>query len=151
MFEGFTEKTVTAIRSAETLAERLHDESVATGHIMYGLCEDRSVCLFHIFHDLNVDPDMFAGYVQSLPREPEVDQGAPYNRHVHTAFERAAEAAEQLGAKEVRPEHLALSLLSVKAGSCYETLKEFSIEPDYVTGLILESMGMEPDDVPEWF
>ena len=57
----------------------------------------------------------------------------------------------RLGEKQVDPEHLALALLSVKAGSCYETLKEFSIEPDYVTGLILESMGMEPDDVPEWF
>ncbi len=151
MFENFDEKTVTAIRSAEGLAERLEDQSVATGHLIYGLSEDRSVCLFHIFRDLNVDPEMFAGYVQSLPREPEVEQGSPFNRHVHTAFERAAEAAETLGSETVEPEHLALAVLSVKAGSCYETLKEFSIEPDYVTGLIMESMGMEPDDVPDWF
>ncbi len=151
MFENFDEKTVTAIRSAEGLAERLEDQSVATGHLIYGLSEDRSVCLFHIFRDLNVDPDMFAGYVQSLPREPEVEQGSPFNRHVHTSFERAREAATELGSESVEPEHLALALLSVKAGSCYETLKEFSIEPDYVTGLIMESMGREPDDVPEWF
>ena len=151
MFENFDEKTVTAIRSAEGLAERLEDQSVATGHLIYGLSEDRSVCLFHIFRDLNVDPDMFAGYVRSLPREPEVEQGSPFNRHVHTAFERAAEAAETLGSEKVEPEHLALAVLSVKAGSCYETLKEFSIEPDYVTGLIMESMGMEADEVPDWF
>ncbi len=151
MFENFDEKTVTAIRSAEGLAERLEDQSVATGHLIYGLSEDRSVCLFHIFRDLNVDPDMFAGYVRSLPREPEVEQGSPFNRHVHTAFERAAEAAQTLGSEKVEPEHLALAVLSVKAGSCYETLKEFSIEPDYVTGLIMESMGMEADEVPDWF
>ena len=151
MFENFDEKTVTAIRSAEGLAERLEDQSVATGHLIYGLSEDRSVCLFHIFRDLNVDPEMFAGYVRSLPREPEVEQGSPFNRHVHTAFERAAEAAETLGSETVEPEHLALAVLSVKAGSCYETLKEFSIEPDYVTGLIMESMGMEADEVPDWF
>ena len=151
MFENFDEKTVTAIRAAEGLAERLEDQSVATGHLIYGLSEDRSACLFHIFRDLNVDPDMFAGYVRSLPREPEVEQGAPFNRHVHTAFDRAAEAATTLGSETVEPEHLALAVLSVKAGSCYETLKEFSIEPDYVTGLIMESMGMEPDDVPDWF
>ena len=151
MFDDFSEKTVTALRSAEALAERLKDESVATGHVMYGLCEDKSVCLFHIFRDLNVDPDMFAGYVEGLPREPEMDEGSPFNRHVRTAFERARDAASKLGAKTVEPEHLALALLSVKAGSCYETLKEFSIEPDYVTGLIMESMGMEPEDVPEWF
>ena len=151
MLERFSEKAIQAAEEAKALAERLGDESVATGHLIYGLCKDEGVCLFHIFRDLNVDPEMFAGYVQSLPREPEVDQGPPFNRHVHTAFERAREAATQLGAKEVEPEHLALALLSVKAGSCYETLKEFSIEPDYVTGLIMESMGMEQDDVPEWF
>lgn len=73
---------------------------------------------------------MFSGYVQSLPREPQVPNG-PFNRHVHTVFGRAKDAAQQLGSKKVEPEHLALALLSVKSGSCYETLKEFSIDPEY--------------------
>jgi hypothetical protein len=59
---------------------------------------------------------MFSGYVNGLPREPEVPNG-PYNRHVHTAFERGRDAAKELGSKLVEPEHLALALLSVKAGS----------------------------------
>ena len=42
-------------------------------------------------------------------------------------------------------------MLSVKAGSCYETLKEFSIDPDYVRLLILEAMGLETEDAPDWF
>ena len=36
MFEDFAEKTVTAIKKAEALAVDLKDESVATGHIIYG-------------------------------------------------------------------------------------------------------------------
>jgi len=151
MFEGFSEKTVQAIKEAEALAERLEDQSVATGHLIYGLTVDRGVSLHHIFLDLNVDPDMFAGYVESLPREPEADYGAPFNRHVHTVFERAREAAKELSSKEVQPEHMALALMSVKAGSCYETLKEFSVDPDYVTELIMESMGMEAEQAPDWF
>ncbi len=151
MFENFDEKTVTAIRSAEGLAEILEDQSVATGHLIYGLSEDRSVCLFHIFRDLNVDPEMFAGYVQSLPREPEVEKGSPFNRHCRTVFERARETAESFSSKDVAPEHVAVALLSVKAGSCYETLKEISIDPDYVTMLILEAMGLEASDAPDWF
>lgn len=150
MFEDFAEKTVAAIQKAEELAKQLGDESVATGHVIYGLTVDRSVCLHYIFQDLNVDPDMFARYVQDLPREPAVPNG-PYNRHVRTAFERAKDAAQQLGSKKVEPEHLALALLSVKAGSCYETLKEFSIAPEYVQSLILQSMGLDPELVPEWF
>ena len=150
MFEDFAEKTVVAIKKAEELAQQLGDESVATGHLIYGLTVDRSVCLHHIFQDLNVDPDMFSGYVQSLPREPGVPNG-PYNRHVRTVFERAKDAAQQLGSKKVEPEHLALALLSVKAGSCYETLKEFSIDPQYVQTLILQAMGLDPEMVPEWF
>jgi ATP-dependent Clp protease ATP-binding subunit ClpA len=150
MFEDFAEKTVAAIKKAEELAQQLKDESVATGHIIYGLCVDRSVCLHHIFHDLNVDPDMFSGYVNSLPREPGVPNG-PFNRHVRTVFERAKDAAQQLGSKKVEPEHLALALLSVKSGSCYETLKEFAIDPEYVQSLILQAMGLDPEMVPEWF
>lgn len=150
MFDEFAEKTVLAIKKAEELAQQLADESVATGHVIYGLTVDRSVCLHHIFHDLNVDPDMFSGYVQSLPREPGVNNG-PFNRHVRTAFERAKDAAQQLGGKKVEPEHLALALLSIKSGSCYETLKEFAIDPAYVQTLILQAMGLDPEIVPEWF
>ena len=148
---GFSEKSRTAVKAAVALAEQLGDESVATGHLIYGLTVDHSVSLHHIFRDLNVDPDMFAEYVGSLPREPEADRGAPFNRHSHTVFERAREMAEHLGVKSVEPEHVAVATLSVKAGSCYETLKEFSIEPSYVTMLIMESLGLEEDRVPDWF
>lgn len=151
MFEDFSPKAVAAVKAAEALAQRLGDQSVATGHLIYGLTLDQSVCLHHIFKDLNVDPEMFSLYVDSLPREPEVMSGAPYNRHVHTTFDRARETAKKLGAKVVEPEHLAIALLSVKSGSCYETLKEFSIDPDYVRGLILEAMGRDAADSPEWF
>jgi ATP-dependent Clp protease ATP-binding subunit ClpA len=150
MFDDFAPKTVQAIKQAEELATRLGDESVATGHLIYGLTVDKSVCLHHIFQDLNVDPDMFAGYVQSLPREPAVPNG-PFNRHVTTAFQRARDAARDLGSKRVEPEHLALALMSIKAGSCYETLKEFSVDPAYVTSLVLQAMGLDPEQAPEWF
>jgi ATP-dependent Clp protease ATP-binding subunit ClpA len=150
MFEDFAEKTVLATQKAQELAQQLKDESVATGHLIYGLTVDRSVCLHHIFHDLNVDPEMFSGYVQSLPREPEVPNG-PWNRHCVTVFGRAKDAAQQLGSKKVEPEHLALAVLSIKSGSCYETLKEFAIDPEYVQTLILQAMGLDPEVAPEWF
>ena len=150
MFEDFADKTNAAVQQAEELAKRLGDESVATGHLIYGLTVDKAVCLHHIFQDLNVDPEMFAGYVQSLPREPSVPNG-PFNRHVQTVFTRARDARQQLGGSKVEPEHLALALMSVKAGSCYETLKEFSIDPEYVTALILQAMGLPPEQAPEWF
>jgi ATP-dependent Clp protease ATP-binding subunit ClpA len=151
MFEDFSAKAKEALKAAEELAQQLGDQSVATGHLIYGLTKDESVSLHHIFKDLNVDPAMFAEYVESLPREPETTRGQPFNRHCHTVFERARELAQSLGTKAVTPEHLAVATMSVKAGSCYETLKEFSIEPTYVTMLIMESMGLEEDAVPDWF
>ena len=150
MFEDFDPKTVRATEKARELAEQLEDESVATGHLIYGLTVDQSVCLHHIFLDLNVDPEMFSGYVQSLPREPEVPNG-PWNRHCMTAFERGKDAAQELGSKTVQPEHLALAVLSIKAGSCYETLKEFSIEPEYVTSLVMQALGKDAEEVLDFF
>jgi len=151
LLQGFSAKAVQAVRAAEALAQRLGDASVATGHLVYGLALDRSVVINHVFQDLNVDPEMFAQYVDSLPREPEGVGGSPYNRHVHTVFERARELAAALKVKEVLPEHLLVAMMSVRAGSCYETLKEFSIEPDYVAMLVMEAMGLEETDIPEWF
>jgi len=151
MFEDFSEKSVSAINAAEALAEQLEDQSVATGHLIYGLTVDPSVSLHHIFNDLNVDPDMFSEYVGSLPREPEMTRGSPFNRHCETAFDRARELAQDLGMKAVIPEHIAVAILSIKSGSCYETLKEFSIEPSYVSILIMESLGYEKEQIPDWF
>ena len=151
MFEDFSEKSVSAIHAAEALAEQLEDQSVATGHLIYGLTVDPSVSLHHIFNDLNVDPDMFSEYVGSLPREPEMVRGSSFNRHCETAFDRARELAHDLGVKTVIPEHIAVAILSIKSGSCYETLKEFSIEPSYVSILIMESLGYEKEQIPDWF
>jgi ATP-dependent Clp protease ATP-binding subunit ClpA len=149
---GFSKQSLAAVEAAKQLAEKLGDASVATGHLIYGLTIDDGACIHHIFKDLNIDPDMFSGYVDSLPRESEVSgPGAPFNRHVQTVFERARETMVLLGAEDVLPEHLGIALMSVKAGSAYETLKEFSIDPAYVQMLILESMGLEADDAPEWF
>lgn len=149
--QSFSAKAIKAVREAEALAQRLGDKSVATGHLVYGLSLDRSVVINHVFADLNVDPEMFSGYVDSLPREPEGMGGSVYNRHVLTVFERARELAKKLGSKEVIPEHLLVAMMSVRAGSCYETLKEFSIEPDYVAMLVMEALGLEATEIPEWF
>ena len=118
---------------------------------MYGLAVDRSVVINHVFQDLNVDPEMFAQYVDSLPRESEGPGGSRYNRHVHTVFERARELAKTLKSKDVLSEHLLVAMMSVRAGSCYETLKEFSIEPGYVAMLVMEALGLEETDIPEWY
>ena len=60
MFEDFSDKTLLATQKAEELAKLLNDESVATGHLIYGLTVDQSTCLHHIFLDLNVDTEMFS-------------------------------------------------------------------------------------------
>jgi ATP-dependent Clp protease ATP-binding subunit ClpA len=151
VLEGFSEKATRAVRAAEELAQKLGDQSVATGHLIYGLSLDESRPFHHILRDLNVDPDMFSGYVESLPREPEAGFDPPYNRHVRTVLERSRECADEMKSKTVEPEHMVIALLSIKAGSAYETLKEFSIEPEYVQMLVLEALGYEAEDAPDWF
>ena len=114
MLDGFSDKSLKAIEAAKVLAEELGDQSVATGHLIFGLTVDEGTCLHHIFKDLSVDPDMFSGYVKSLPREAEVSgPNAPFNRHVVTVLERAKECADELGSKVIDPEHVAIALMTV--------------------------------------
>ena len=77
-------------------------------------------------------------------------------RHPRLAAGRRGSGRSDLGIGRqdddiVEPEHLALALMSVKSGSCYETLKEFSIDPEYISALIMQAMGLPPEQTPEWF
>jgi ATP-dependent Clp protease ATP-binding subunit ClpC len=150
MFEDFSDRAKLAITEAEELAKRLGDKAAATGHLIYGLTKDRSGISHHLFMDLNIDPDMFSGYMQKLPREAATKDGSPHNKHLQTVFERAREVRKALSGSLVTPEHLLIALMSIKEGSCYETLKEFSVEPEDIRIECLESLGFEDEEAPHW-
>ena len=87
----------------------------------------------------NAEGERLAALLERPPAEP----------RAYALFAHCFTCSKDLKSAEVEPEHIAVAILSIKSGSCYETLKEFSIEPSYVTMLIMESMGFEETEVPE--
>jgi hypothetical protein len=43
-----------------------------------------------------------------------------------------------------------VALLSLSEGSAYECLKEFSVEPEEISMEVIEALGFELADTPEW-
>jgi ATP-dependent Clp protease ATP-binding subunit ClpC len=150
MFDDFSDRSKMAIKEAEELAQRLGDKAVSTGHLIYGLTKDRAGISHHLLMDLNIDPDMFSGYVQKLPREVPAKDGSPYQKSFLTVMERAREVRKALAGTLVTPEHILVALMSMKEGSCHETLKEFSVEADDIRIECLESLGFEDAECPRW-
>jgi hypothetical protein len=67
----------------------------------------------------------------ALPNEPFIVTSS----RCSSARRRSTAARE----REVEAKHRALAPLSVQVGSCFETLEEVSIEPEYVQSLVLQA------------
>lgn len=149
-FKDFSDRAKRAIDVAKELAQKLGDGVTATGHLIFGLTQDKAGITHHLFLDVNIDPEMFSGYVARLPREPAGEEGEPFHPHLHTVFERAREVKKALGEGLVTSEHLLVALMSIKEGTCYDTLQEFSVDPDDIRIECLEALGCEDEECPRW-
>jgi ATP-dependent Clp protease ATP-binding subunit ClpA len=118
--------------------------------LIFGLTQDKSGITHHLFVDVNNDPEMLSGYVAKLGREPAGEEGEPFHAHLFTVFERAREVKKALGDTVVTSEHLLIALMSIKGGSCYETLREFAVDPDDIRIECLEALGFEDEECPRW-
>ena len=150
LFDDFSDRAKLAVQKAQELAQQLGDKAVATGHLVYGLTLDRAGLAHHVFMDINIDPEMFSGYVAKLPREEANKDGGPWHRHLLTVFERSRQVKKALGGNLVTNEHLLIALMSIREGTCFDTLKEFAVEPDDIRIECLEGLGYEDEECPKW-
>ena len=40
--------------------------------------------------------------------------------------------------------------MSIREGTCFDTLKEFAVEPDDIRIEVLEALGYEDEECPRW-
>jgi ATP-dependent Clp protease ATP-binding subunit ClpC len=150
LFEDFSDRSRLAVQKAEELAQQLGDKAVATGHLVYGLTLDRAGLAHHVFMDINIDPEMFSGYLAKLPREEASKDGGQWHRHLLQVFERARQVKKALGSNVVTNEHVLIALMSIREGTCFDILKEFAVEPDDIRIECLEGLGYEDEECPKW-
>lgn len=144
-------RALDALDKAKALAREEGAPCCTTGYLIYGLTADHLSLGNRIFDDVNIYPEMFRDHLKKLPAE--TDPGNKQGLHPLTvlAIERGRDARKQLGdSKVVTTDHIMLGLLSIKEGSAYECLREFSVEPDEIAKELIEALGFEIESRPTW-
>ncbi len=151
MIKDMTERAKAALESARALAKEYGDACCTTGHLIYGLTLDHLSVGNRIFNDINIYPEMFRDHLKKLPRESEPGDKDGLHELVRSAIQRGRKARQKLGGgREMSTDHLLVALLSLREGSADECLREFSVEPQEISAEVIEAMGFQLEDCPEW-
>lgn len=151
MIKDLTDRANQAIEAAREFAKSTEEPCIGTGHLIYGLTLDHLSVGNRIFNDINIYPEMFRDHLKKLPRETEKADKDGFHPLVKTTIERGRKARRKLGGgSETTTDQLLVALLSLREGNAYECLREFSVEPDEISLEILEALGFDLDDRPEW-
>lgn len=151
MIKDLTDRAKNTIEAARELSKANDEPCVGTGHLIYGLTLDHLSVGNRIFNDINIYPEMFRDHLKKLPRETEEGDSNGFHPLVKLAIERGRKARRKLGGgTETTTDQLLVALLSIREGNAFECLREFSVEPEEISLEILEALGFDLDDRPEW-
>ncbi len=149
--KDLTDRALAAIEAARALANSTGEPCIGTGHLIFGLTTDHLSIGNRIFNDINVYPEMFRDHLKKLPKESGEPDSNGFHPLVALTIERGRIARRKLsGGTETSTDHLLVALLSLREGNAYECLREFSVEPEEISLEILEAMGFDMTDRPEW-
>lgn len=151
MIKDLSERANDAIEAARALAKATEEPCLGTGHLIYGLTLDHLSVGNRIFNDINIYPEMFRDHLKKLPRETEDGDSNGFHPLVKEALARGKKARRKLGGGSITTtDQLIVALLSLREGNAYECLREFSVEPEEISLEILEALGFDLNDLPEW-
>ena len=151
MFKDLSDRANEALAVAKELSKNTDEPCLGTGHLIFGLTSDHLSVGNRILNDIKIYPEMFRDHLKKLPKETEEGDAHGLHPLVKETLERGKKARRKLGGgSQTTTDQLLVALLSLREGNAYECLKEFSVEPEEISLEILEAMGFNLDDRPEW-
>ncbi len=115
------------------LVIRLRHPFLDTGHLLVGLMETRGSTGYQILHDLHMDAQAAADYLQTL--SPRLEQPPEETRNaddLNMALALAADESAWLGHHYVGTEHLLLGITRGGVGNARELFRHWNISPEQV-------------------
>jgi ATP-dependent Clp protease ATP-binding subunit ClpC len=133
-------------------AERAHQGSIGTDHLLLGLLEEDGGVAGRVLRELGLDPQRVREIVLRVSGEGQYASGkielAPDTQQV---LEYAIEEARKMGHHYIGTEHLLLGLVRAE-GAAMEVLKKLGVTPDQIrrqVRRVLQESSSSPSAVPE--
>ena len=113
-YQKFTEKSLAALRSAQSGAEEYGNPEIVEAHLLLALCDQENALLPSLLTNMGVDANTFRadvnGAVEALPRQ---NGGSLYmSQSLNRALDAAEKKAAQMNDEYVSVEHLFMGIMA---------------------------------------
>lgn len=143
--ERFTQRARRVLSLAHQEAERMHQSTINTEHLLLGLIQEEGGIASRVLRDLGLDPervqeivDRISGYGTYRGGRIDLSPG------VQQVLEYAIEEARNMGHYYIGTEHLLLGLVRSTEGKALDVLRKLGVTPEQIkrqTRRVLQESG----------
>ena len=131
MFEDFEADALQALNLAEELARGFGHQHVSTGHLLFGLAEEKRGLAGQVLRHLGVESKDLKRRVHNLEGvDYKIVVVMDYAKLAREAFSRARSLAGEYGSRKVRSEHLLAVVCELGGGTARLVLDEQDFNPE---------------------
>lgn len=147
MYERFTDRSKRVMKLAEQVARRVHQNSIGSEHIIWGLIQEGSGVASTVLDDIMgiravaVEAEIKKLIVSSSETNPEGE--LPKSDTATQSIEYAREEARALKHIYIGTEHLLLGVLRDPTGIPVRILSNMAIKPEDVRTEVLDVLGYD--------
>ena len=125
----FTQKSIQAIGSLQSLAEEYGNQEICEEHLLYALLTQDDSLILKLVERMEINKEYYVNRVLSeIEKKPKVSGGEPYvGEHLRRALNASEGIARQMGDEYVSVEHLMLAMIEHPSAEMRDILKEFGI------------------------
>ncbi len=131
--ERFTQRARRVLSLAHQEAERLHQSTIGSEHLLLGLMEEEGGVAGRVLRDLGMETDRIREVVDKFSGTGQYRGGkielAPETQQV---LEYAIEEARKMGHHYIGTEHILLGLVRSSDGSAIDVLKKLGVTPEQI-------------------
>ena len=152
-FNKFTQKSLEAVQSCQSLAVEYGNQEIDQIHLLYALLNKEDSLIVKLMDKMNINTAGFVFQVEkALAGHVKVQGGQQYmSQDLSRTFTQAAQEAKQMGDEYVSVEHLFLALLETANKELRTLFKNFQIQRDRFLRVLMEVRGNQrvTSDNPE--
>ncbi len=131
--ERFTQRARRVLSLAHQEAERLHQSTIGSEHLLLGLIQEEGGVAGRVLRDLGMETDRIREIVDKLSGSGQYRGGkielAPETQQV---LEYAIEEARKMGHHYIGTEHILLGLVRSNEGPAIDVLKKLGVTPEQI-------------------
>jgi len=152
-FNKYTQKSLEAVQSCQSLAVEYGNQEIDQIHLLYALLNKEDSLIVKLMDKMNINTAGFVFQVEKvLAGHVKVQGGQQYmSQDLSRTFTQAAQEAKQMGDEYVSVEHLFLALLETANKELKTLFKNFQIQRDGFLRALMEVRGNQrvTSDNPE--